>query len=109
MALHLNPSPRFYCVLCLFVAHCITQPLAYAESPTDAENQVKNTYLCRFGNYVHWPDNMLAKPDSNIVIGLVTDDATAEEVARIARGHKVGNHTLSIKRLLPGDTLNGIN
>ena len=107
MALHLNLSPRFYCVLCLLLAHCIAQPLTYAESP-DPETQVKNTYLCKFGNYVHWPKNMLANPDSNIVIGLATDDAVAEEVARVARRHKAGNHTLSVKRLQRGDTLNGI-
>jgi hypothetical protein len=80
-----------------------------AEAATTAtEERVEAAYLHKFLNYAEWPAAAFPKPDSPYVIGLVGDDAVADELARIAAGRTVNGRGVVVKRVLPGESLNDL-
>ncbi len=68
-------------------------------SSESLERQVKSAYIFKFGNYIAWPDNLFADTNSPIIIGVVEDPLLANELEKIAIGHKTGNRTAIIKKL----------
>ncbi|MGZ5183462.1 MAG: YfiR family protein [Ramlibacter sp.] len=77
--------------------------LAAAPALTASEEKVQAAYLYKFLNYAEWPPASFAQPDTPYVIGVVADDAVADELARIAAGRSVNNRGVIVKRLLPGE------
>lgn len=79
---------------------CISIQNASAQEPSeDLERQVKSAYIFKFGNYVAWPDKTFAEASSPIVIGVVDDNLTADELEKIAKDHLTGSSPAVIKRL----------
>ncbi|MGJ7916692.1 YfiR family protein [Massilia sp. LXY-6] len=103
---------RAAAVLCLGAAGlnmAAPAPAAAAGSAIIAsEEKVEAAYLHKFLNYAEWPPAAFAQADSPYVIGVAGDDTVADELARIAAGRSVNNRGVIVKRLLPGDTLNGL-
>lgn len=79
-----------------------------AEATAATEERVEAAYLHKFLNYAEWPAAVFPKPDSPYVIGLVGDDAVADELARIAAGRTVNGRGVVVKRMLPGESLNDL-
>jgi hypothetical protein len=77
-------------------------------APAATEERVEAAYLHKFLNYAEWPAAVFPKPDSPYVIGLVGDDAVADELARIAAGRTVNGRGVVVKRLLPGESVNDL-
>jgi hypothetical protein len=73
-----------------------------------SEERVEAAYLHKFLNYAEWPPAAFPQADTPYVIGIAGDDAVADELARIAAGRSVNNRGVIVKRLLPGDTVNGL-
>jgi hypothetical protein len=73
-----------------------------------SEEKVEAAYLHKFLNYADWPPPAFAQADTPYVIGVAGDDTVADELARIAAGRSVNNRGVIVKRLLPGDTVNGL-
>jgi hypothetical protein len=84
-------------------------PAAAAEAASAlSEERVKAAYLHKFLNYAEWPPAAFPKPDTPYVIGLVGDDAVADELARIAAGRTVNGRGVVVKRVLPGESLSDL-
>ncbi|HET6599262.1 MAG TPA: YfiR family protein [Burkholderiaceae bacterium] len=69
------------------------------------EYRIKAAFLCKFAHYVEWPAQAFAQPDSPIVIGVVAQDAVADEIARTAASLSVDGRPLKVRRLHPGDSV----
>lgn len=95
--------------LCLAGAGLAPAAPAAAAAPIVASaERVQAAYLHRFLNYVEWPPAVLAQAGTPYVIGVAGDDTVADELARIAAGRSVNNRGVIVKRMLPGDPLNGV-
>jgi hypothetical protein len=87
----------------------IAAPAAAAGTAIVAsEERVEAAYLHKFLNYADWPPAAFPQADTPYVIGVAGDDGVADELARIAAGRSVNNRGVIVKRLLPGDTVNGL-
>jgi hypothetical protein len=87
----------------------IAAPAAAAGTAMVAsEERVEAAYLHKFLNYADWPPAAFGQADTPYVIGVAGDDTVADELARIAAGRSVNNRGVIVKRLLPGDTVNGL-
>jgi hypothetical protein len=73
-----------------------------------SEERVEAAYLHKFLNYAEWPPAAFPQADTPYVIGIAGDDTVADELARIAAGRSVNNRGVIVKRLLPGDVVNGL-
>lgn len=58
---------------------------------------VKAAYILRFTQYVEWPDTVFATDRAPLVIEIDGDDELAGELARISKGHLVGNRVVEIR------------
>ena len=100
--------PVFLCALWLggVLVHA-----ARAESkppdPIAAESQIKAAFVCRFGNYIEWPAAKDPR-DGSFVIGVLTDRAGFEELARAAAGRTVNGRPIVVRQLGPRDPLDDV-
>ncbi|ALK97200.1 hypothetical protein AB595_11185 [Massilia sp. WF1] len=83
-------------------------PAAAAGTVVASEERVEAAYLHKFLNYADWPPASFPQADTPYVIGVAGDDAVADELAHIAAGRSVNNRGVIVKRLLPGDAVNGL-
>ena len=86
---------------CLGAAPASTQ----AQAP---EYRVKAAFVYKFGDYVEWPSEAFADPNSPLVIGVVGADSLADELARIASGRTVGGRPVAVRKLRYGEPLSGL-
>jgi hypothetical protein len=73
-----------------------------------SESRLKAAFVYKFGDYVEWPAQAFDAPDSPLVIGVVGDDALAQELVRISQGHTIDGRRVAVKRLRHGDPLSGL-
>ncbi|TFW03240.1 YfiR family protein [Oxalobacteraceae bacterium OM1] len=73
-----------------------------------AERGVKAAYLFKFLGYVDWPPAAFPDASTPFVIGIAGADDIADELLRITATRSVNNRALNIRRIRPGDTLNGV-
>lgn len=98
-------------LLCLALAPAAAP--ARAQPPTEntaatlLEMQVVAASLFRFLGYVDWPAEALP-PDSPYVIGVIGADAIASELASVVASRTVNGRAVTVRRLKPGDPLDGI-
>jgi len=79
-----------------------------AQSAADTlEYRIKAAFVCKFAGYVEWPPSLFERPDSPIVIGVIANDAIAEELARTAAGLSADGRPLTVRKLGRGDPLTG--
>lgn len=89
--------------MCLAGVLCALSALGYAQ--TFSADAVKATFLYRFAGYVQWPAAATAEP---FVIGVVDDDAIAQELERLLKNISIEGRRAEVKRLRAGDTLEGV-
>lgn len=67
------------------------------------ERRVKAAFLYKFAGYVEWPAQAFASPNNEIVIGVVGADAVADELEQVVAGRRVGNRSLTVRRVSRAD------
>jgi hypothetical protein len=75
----------------------------------DAEYRIKAAFLCKFGNYVAWPETAPALVDANFVIGVMGNSPVVEAVVAAAHGQAVNGRPILVRRLERGDAMQGLN
>lgn len=83
-------------------------PRAWAQDPQAAEYRIKAAFLCKFGNYIEWPPAAFAGPLAPFGIGVWAPQAVADEVAAAAAGQLIGGRPIAVRRVGPGDSLDGL-
>ena len=73
-----------------------------------AERRVKAAYLFRFANYVEWPESVLPRPDSPLVIAVWGHDELAEDLGVLVAARTVGERRVEVHRFKEGAALSGI-
>lgn len=79
-----------------------------AASASTPEYAVKAAYLFKFAAYVEWPEATFANPESQLVIGAIGADVLADELESIAAGQRVNGRPVLVRKLKPGDSMEGI-
>ena len=80
-----------------------------AQSPgKPAEYQIKAAFLCKFGNYVQWPPEVLGGGSDPFVIAVTGDDRITEEVSRASAGLLVEGRPIVVRTLRRGDPIAGV-
>jgi len=95
------------CALLLLAATWLA-PRVQAQQAGPTEYAIKAAFVCKFAGYVEWPPGAFEQPDSPIVIGVIGEPDVAEQVARAARGQAIDARPLAVRRLRPGDPLDGL-
>jgi hypothetical protein len=75
----------------------------------EAEYRIKAAFLCKFGNYVDWPEVAPALTDPSFVIGVMGGGAVAEAVAAAANGQAVNGRAISVRHIERSDSMQGLN
>jgi len=100
-----QPSPRWLSWVWLWL---VCGSLATAgDTPAVTEYQVKAVYLFNFTKFTEWPASAFPSADAPIVIGILGDDPFGATLDALIKGESVRRHPLLIRRLQPGDNLQG--
>jgi len=86
---------------------CLGAPAAGQEMQA-AEYRVKAAFVYKFGDFVDWPQAAFNAADSPFVIGVVSADPVADELARITVGRSVGGRPVQVRKLRHGDPVSGL-
>lgn len=62
------------------------------------EYQVKAVFLFNFAQFVQWPSEAFAGPESPLVIGVLGDDPFGKYLDDTVRGERINNHPLVVQR-----------
>jgi hypothetical protein len=81
---------------------------ARAQGERAGEYKVKAAFLYKFGGYVEWPDGTFAASGAPLTIGVAEADTLADELARVVQGRSVGGRPVAVRKLRPGDSLDGV-
>jgi hypothetical protein len=69
-----------------------------AQSPPDAEYQLKAVFLFNFAQFVEWPAGTFPTPEAPLVIGVLGDDPFGPYLDETVRGEKVNDRPLIVRR-----------
>jgi hypothetical protein len=72
-----------------------------------APTTLKAAFLYKFASYVEWPDRPTAA-DAPITIGVAGAEPFAAELAEITRGRTVAGRPINVRRLMAGDSFEGL-
>jgi hypothetical protein len=78
------------------------------EDAAQLELRVKAAFLYKFIGYIDWPAGSFARPDAPVTIAVVGADALAAELAQAVAGRTVNDRPVVVRRLKPGDSLDGV-
>lgn len=78
-------------------------PHAVAQGAAPRESAVKAAFLFKFGSFVEWPAATFKSPQDPLVIGVLADDAVAEELEQLAAGRSVEGRPLRLRTLKDGE------
>jgi hypothetical protein len=95
-------SPRWVAVLTalLWMLPSLTvSARAAAGGGAPTIEQLQATLLITVARYVEWPSAAFASASAPIVVGIVSDEAVAEELATTSAGRKVNGRAMVAKRL----------
>lgn len=81
------------------VALCLTLWPMAAVAVESLEYSVKAAYLAKFGIYVEWPDQAFSSANSDIGICVVGEDPFGVKLDEAARGQRIGDRALVVRRL----------
>lgn len=81
---------------------------ARAQGAASTAERLKAAYLFKFHHYVEWPAQARPVDGVDYVIGVVGADEIADELARIAAARDGGQDSVTVRRLGPGDSLEGV-
>ncbi len=72
------------------------------------EQRVKAAFLCKFAGYGDWPAASFARPDTPFTIAVAGADRVAAELSQTVAGHTVNDRTVAVRRLRPGESVDGV-
>ena len=72
------------------------------------EAAARAAYLYSFLGYIEWPARALPLTDTPLEIGVLNADEVAAELLLTTLGRKIRNRPVNIRRLQPGDSMEGI-
>ena len=78
------------------------------EDASGLEQRVKAAFLYKFAGYVDWPANAFARPDTPLTIAVMGAEPVANELAQAVAGRKHNDRPIVVKRLKPGEPLDGV-
>jgi hypothetical protein len=78
-----------------------------ADSGPITQRSIKAAFLCKFASYVEWPGSR-ADAGGPLTIGVLESSAMADELVRITAGRTINDRPVRIRRLTPGDPLEGL-
>jgi hypothetical protein len=81
--------------------------LAQALDAAVTADTLKAAFLYKFAGYVEWPEDTRAA-DAPITIGVAGADPFAAELIEITRGRTVAGHPISVRRMMAGDSFDGL-
>ena len=87
------------------------RPVAPARAQEEAvqmEMRVKAAFLYKFIGYIDWPPSSFARPDTPVLIAVVGADSLAAEVTQAVAGRTVNDRPVTVRRLKPGEPLDGV-
>ena len=90
----------------LLVLCCLASLPARAE-PGSVATAVKATYLVKFAHYVSWPDSAFATPGAPLALCIVGHDPFGAALDAAARGERVDQHPIIVRRLATIDRTAG--
>jgi hypothetical protein len=99
----------FACVALLSLAALSGSGECLAQTDAQiAEYRVKAAFLYKFGDYIEWPGDAFARPDSAVVIGVMGADVLADELGKIVAGRTIAGRPVTVRKLRRGDALAGL-
>jgi hypothetical protein len=78
------------------------------QNTAPSKQDIEAAYLFKFGDYVTWPDQVFAKPDSPIVIGVAGADEIANTLASLSAGRTIGHRPVMVRHISAGNSLTGV-
>jgi hypothetical protein len=73
------------------------------------ESRVKAAFLFKFGSYVEWPSGTFVSATAPFTIGVMDDDALADELETIVAGRNMDGRAVIVRKLRDGDPISGLN
>ena len=70
-----------------------------ADPPTVLERRVKAAFLYKFAGYVDWPAPAFRGGAEPLVIGVIGDDALADELERLVQGRRSAGRPVQVRRI----------
>jgi hypothetical protein len=83
--------------LLLVLAGMLPAAHGQAAGAAPRDSAVKAAFLYKFGSFVDWPPGAFQRPDDPLVIGVMADDAVADELEQLAAGRTVEGRPLKIR------------
>lgn len=97
------------CALLAVVALPVDAQAQAPEHSTDVARQVKAAYLYKFASYVEWPSREFADAKSPLTIGVMGEDALADELAYMVASRTVNGRPVAVRKVRrTDDALGGI-
>ena len=90
----------------LLLAGVVPAAHAQAVPPTLRETAVKAAFLFKFGSFVEWPAGTFGTAREPLVIGVLGDDAVAEELEQLTEGRSIEGRAVKVRRMRDSDTGN---
>lgn len=72
------------------------------------ESAVKAAFLFKFGSFVEWPAGTFGTAREPLLIGVLGDDAVADELEQLAEGRSIEGRTVRVRRMKDSDTGNPV-
>ena len=82
-----------------FVVLLVALVIAEAGAPFPSESDVKAVYLFRFAEYVDWPPESFAGPESPIIIGVLGDRIISQALEATVQDEQVRNRRFVVRTL----------
>jgi hypothetical protein len=86
-------------LLAALAALCAHTAAWAADPPTVLERRVKAAFLYKFAGYVDWPAPAFRAGTDPLVIGVIGDDALAEELERLVQGRRSAGRLVQVRRI----------
>lgn len=72
------------------------------------ESAVKAAFLYKFGSFVDWPAGTFKRADEPLVIGVMNDEAVAEDLTQLAAGRSVEGRPVQLRMSRDGEIPAGV-
>ena len=94
-------------LVALMLACAAWQP-AWPADTQAGEYRIKAAFLCKFGNYVEWPEAPASGAQLPFEVGAFATPAVTDELVAAAREQTVNGRPIVVRRLERGDSLDGL-
>ena len=78
------------------------------DSPARPEHGIKAAFLYKFLGYVEWPPGVLGPSTAPIGIGVLGNDAIANELRTMVAKRRVGQHPIEVRAVAEASALDGV-